>query len=269
MLPGIMTTRPLAVLALFLATLTACRSEGAMEKPKHPEVPEKALQGVARTRLDSPEPTRAQLERRERSLSYLRSRSLPHLDSLPVVEDESTIVPRTGREIAERAMAIAICAVKGETGDHELALDLVERFKAASLFSPKERRFIDEPKPQRQQLVDHAWGYEVLHVVLWSLGYVADLKPPGEICDVPTEVGIVRDRGGVPGLASGARLRALGEVLDRADLYYHLHWTAIELRLRGERSEALDEGVIRERHRALNWLIRYLDQAWDDVTTDT
>lgn len=24
-----------------------------------------------------------------------------------------------------------------------------------------------------------------------------------------------------------------------------------------------------ERHRALNWLIRYMNQAWDEVATDT
>ena len=54
-----------------------------------------------------------------------------------------------------------------------------------------------------------------------------------------------------------------------ADFYYRLHWAAIELRIKGKKSELLDEGVIRERHRALNWLIGYLNQEWDDVTTDT
>ena len=28
-------------------------------------------------------------------------------------------------------------------------------------------------------------------------------------------------------------------------------------------------GVVMERHYALNWLIGYSDQEWDDVTTDT
>ena len=54
-----------------------------------------------------------------------------------------------------------------------------------------------------------------------------------------------------------------------ADLYYRLHWAAIELRIKGKASDQVDEGIIRERHRALNWLIRYLNQEWDDVTTDT
>ncbi|MEO7730336.1 MAG: DUF4272 domain-containing protein [Kofleriaceae bacterium] len=30
-----------------------------------------------------------------------------------------------------------------------------------------------------------------------------------------------------------------------------------------------NEELITERHRALNWLIRYMGQSWDNVTTDT
>jgi hypothetical protein len=34
-------------------------------------------------------------------------------------------------------------------------------------------------------------------------------------------------------------------------------------------SDKLNEEIIGERHRALNWLIRYMDQEWDEITTDT
>ena len=49
-----------------------------------------------------------------------------------------------------------------------------------------------------------------------------------------------------------------------AELYYRLHWAAIELRLQGKKSDKIDEGIVRERHRALNWLIGYMEQKWDD-----
>ena len=66
-----------------------------------------------------------------------------------------------------------------------------------------------------------------------------------------------------------SKCRTTEEILDMADYYYRLHWAAIELRIKGKKSDLLDEGVIRERHRALNWLIGTLNQEWDDVTTDT
>jgi hypothetical protein len=44
----------------------------------------------------------------------------------------------------------------------------------------------------------------------------------------------------------------------------------VDARVNGRATPAgLDADVIMERHHALNWLIGYMDQAWDDVTTDT
>ncbi|MBC7969742.1 MAG: DUF4272 domain-containing protein [Verrucomicrobia bacterium] len=48
-----------------------------------------------------------------------------------------------------------------------------------------------------------------------------------------------------------------------------MHRTAIERRLNNQSCHELDEEVVMERHYALNWLIRHMNQQWDDVTTDT
>lgn len=71
------------------------------------------------------------------------------------------------------------------------------------------------------------------------------------------------------GLAANARLRTMAELLEENDYYYCLHWAAIELRLKGKTNPRINEEIIMERHAALNWLIRYMNQEWDDVTTDT
>jgi hypothetical protein len=239
-----------------------------VDDPRYPTVPEAHLRGFVRTNLDSPSPTAAQLSRRERSLEVLRQFGVPYLAGLPVTEEETELKPRLASEIADRCVGVVICAVKGEGGDPPLITKLVEDFEAASLFSPKEQAFIRTLEPERQQLIDFCWQYEAVHVLLWALGYVAAIHPPSEICDVPKEVGIVRDHGR-RGLALSAKPRTMAELLEQADVYYHLHWSAIELRLRREASPYLDEGIIRERHRALNWLIRFMDDEWDDVGTDT
>jgi len=244
---------------------------GPLRQPvggKHPGVPESALQGHVRTNLDSPRPTPSQLGRRERSLEILKRLGVPYLATLPTVEDDASIAPRQPDEIARRCVAVALCAVKGELNDKDLINRLVADFGAEPYLSPQEAAFIRNQSPTRQELADNAWGYEVVHVLLWSLGYLPELKPPNEICDVPGEAAIVRDHH-AEGLEANAHARRVGELLDMADLYYHYHWSAIELRLHGQSSDALNEEIIRERHRALNWLIRYMDQDWDDVQTDT
>ena len=62
----------------------------------------------------------------------------------------------------------------------------------------------------------------------------------------------------------------MSEVLDQADLIYRYHWAVVDANLKGKLPPGkLDGGVTMERHYALNWLIGYFDQEWDDISTDT
>jgi len=238
------------------------------DRPQYPTVNEKVLKGKARTNLDSPQPTASQLTRKAKSIAAIKELGLPFTDHLPVVEDETSITPRSREEIAERTLALAISAVKGESNDQQLVDSLIARYAAKQLFTPAELAFITNPSPTQQQLTDFAWQYECVHVLLWSLGHVEKLQPPNQICDVPGEISIMRDLGREK-LSSTAHPRSLSDILDQADLYYRLHWAAIELRINGKSSDKANEEIIDERHKALNWLIRYMGQNWDDITTDT
>jgi hypothetical protein len=216
----------------------------------------------------SPSPIAAQLARKQASVAAVKAMGLPWIEHLPVVEDESAVHPRTSDEVVSRCVATVLCAFKGELNDQKLVDQLVEKFAAKSLFSPREQAFVRDRRPPRQDLVSFAWGYECVHVFLWALGYLPQLNPPDQIADVAKEAGMIGEKG-PDRFARDAKLRPLREILDQADLYYRLHWAVIELRLKGTKPAHADEGIIRERHRALNWLIRHMDQAWDDVTTDT
>lgn len=67
-----------------------------------------------------------------------------------------------------------------------------------------------------------------------------------------------------------AKLRPLNEILDPADLIYRYHWAVVDAIINGKAAPAgLDSGVVMERHYALNWLIGYMDQSWDNISTDT
>lgn len=257
------------LILILLISLNACRREQPMsEKQKYPTVDEKTVQGKARTSFDSPQPTPSQLARKAKSIAAIKELGLPFIDHLPVIEDETAINPRSAEEVAERALALAIVAVKGEANDQQLVHELIARYSARELFTPAELAFITNRSPTQQQLTDFTWQYECLHVLLWALGHIEKLQPPNQICDVPGEVSIIRDLGRQK-LSSTARPRALSEILDQADYYYRLHWAAVELRINGKSSDKANEEIIGERHKALNWLIRYMDQNWDDVTTDT
>jgi hypothetical protein len=248
----------------------SCGKEEQVDQPKYPTVDESQLKGVIRTNLDSPDPTPSQLERKKKSIEQVKAMGLPFLKDLPVVEDEHQIKPRTAEEVASRCIAVVLCAVKGETQgkDQPFVDNLVKTYAAETYFSPEEAKFIKNLSPNQQELVDFCWRYECMHVFLWALGHIDKLKPANTICDVANEVGLIREAG-PEAFVSKARLRPLAEILDMADLYYRLNWAAVDLRIKGKKSDKIDEEIIQERHRALNWLIRYMNQEWDDVSTDT
>jgi hypothetical protein len=225
-------------------------------------------QGHARTNLDNPNPTAAQLARKAKSNQAVQALKLPVLDTLPVVEDATQITPRSKEEIARRCLAAYVCAAKGEAGDYETGRKLTDWFKIRDDFSPMESDFMLHQNPSEQEKVDFTWRHECVHVFLWSLGYIDELKPPHENADVDAASQIMRDAGTQAFIAK-ANPRPLDEILDANDYYYRLHWAVVELRLKGLQSPVANEEIIAERHRALNWLIRYMNQEWDEVTTDT
>lgn len=236
-------------------------------RPDGPLVQLPALRGAARTSLDHPVPSPEQRARRARSQAQLEALGAPLLDHLPAVEEAASLLPRTARELADRAVAVALAAVKGEGLEQEVVLEVVRRWHAEELFTPEERAFILDPTPSDQDRARFAWRYEGLDVLLWALGWKEALRPPDQFIDVPADVELVKAHGAA-GLAERARPRGAAELLDQADLYSCLHWAAIELRLEGHPSPRVHEEIVVERHHALGWLVRSLGQEWDEATAD-
>jgi len=219
--------------------------------------------------LKAREPSKEALERMQRSVRKLKDEGVPVIEHLPVIEDSTEAKKRTTEEIAHRAIAIIITAVKGEGLDQPTVESLVKKYGAETFFSPEERAFIKDASPTQPDRIRFSWRYECAWVLLWSLGYVDTLAKPEEICDVPKLVGVLRDRD-TAGFIKDARLRPFSEILDQADVIYRYHWATTDSRIKNKPAPAkLQGGVVQERHYALNWLIGYMDQEWDDISTDT
>ncbi|QDU96953.1 DUF4272 domain-containing protein [Lignipirellula cremea] len=207
--------------------------------------------------------------RKSRSLAILKAEQVPFVKHLPLIETEAESTRRTTEQVATRAMALCIVAVKGEGLGQAILEKLISEYELASAFTPKEKAFINNPTPTEHDRLQFAWRYECYWVMLWALGYIDTLERPGQVCDVGKAVLILRDNGRM-GFLANARLRSQAEILDAADLIYRYHWAVVDARINNRQPPAgLDGGVVMERHHALNWLIGYLDQEWDDVSTDT
>jgi hypothetical protein len=219
--------------------------------------------------LKAREPSKEAAERKQRSIELLKKEGVPTIQHLPVIEDSTEAKKRTTDEIAHRAIAVVIAAVKGEGLDQATVDSLVKKYGADKFFSPDEAKFIKDANPTQQDRINYSWRYECAWVLLWSLGYVDSITKPEGICDVPKLVGILRDRDTAQ-FIKDSKLRPFTEILDQADLIYRYHWAVTEARVKGQPTPAkLEGGVVKERHYVLNWLVGYMDQEWDDISTDT
>jgi hypothetical protein len=207
--------------------------------------------------------------RKDRSITILKTEKVPYIEHLPPIETEADSTRRTTEQVAIRAMALCIVAVKGEGLEQDIIDKLVKEYSLASAFTPHEKEFINNPKPTQHDRVQFAWRYECFWVMLWALGYIDELGRPDTICDVQLAVSIIRENGR-DGFLKNAKLRPQSELLNAADLIYRYHWAVVDARINQRDAPAgLDGGIVMERHHALNWLIGYMDQEWDDVATDT
>jgi len=220
-------------------------------------------------KLERTPPSKEALDRRAGSIKRLTKEGVPIIEHLPVIEDSRTVKARSVEEIAHRAIAVCLTAVKGEGIEQSIIDDLVKKYGADKFFSPKEAAFIKNPKPTQQERIQFSWRYEDYWVLLWALGYVDSLDRPEAMCDVAKAVTILRDRDTAQ-FVKDARVRPLAAILDEADLIYRYHWAVTDARLKGKPAPAkLEGGVVMERHYVLNWLVRYMGQAWDGISTDT
>jgi len=230
--------------------------------------PGKTSTGVPAEHVD---PTKDQKDRRDQSERYCKAHQIPIYTNPNALftDPEDSVTIRTTEEVADRALALWYLGLKSEGLDESLLNAVDKRFHIAAKLTIKEQVFAATKRPTTQQELDAGWKYEDMHVLLWALGFVDSLSYPSRQCDVSADTKILRDLTEVQFMQK-AKLRSKKEILDQADLILRLDWACVNATVNKESAPGnLDKGVVFERHYALNWLIRYLDQKWDDVTTDT
>lgn len=213
------------------------------------------------------------LARKQRSEAQLRAHGLTLPSHLPPVIGDEEVVMRSASEAVRRAFALFLVAVKGESWHANEPLPLArmqERLpRGFDDLTVGERAFLESESPTSEQVIDHVWRYEALSALWWALGRQEELSLATAICDVAELARSVLSTDADAAIAGG-QLRPLPAILDALDLHYRLHWLVRQARLDQREPPAdLDAGVVLERHRALNWLVRFGEADWDDVDTPT
>ena len=174
---------------------------------------------------------------------------------------------RTADEVARRSLALysAVAAAHGVS-----RYDLAEWLKREGLWgelSPYELRFLTDPQAVEKERMRMTWFAEALYILLWSIGKIKDLPPPSK-CDTDLIINAMPLWGATAGFIQSAALKT-AEVRNTAEAIYDIRVDIRKAqRLRGPLLSGHDPDVAFFRHYALNWLIGYCGQSWDEITPD-
>jgi hypothetical protein len=209
------------------------------------------------------------IDRKLRSETILQAEGVPFFAALPVVETTAEALKRSKEEVALRALCLIFVAAKGEGLEDKVVERVLKSYGLWPHLTPKELAFVLDNSPSQHDRVQFIWRYEAASTLLWALGLVAQLGKPVQPCDVEFVVSTMTGTT-ISQFIEDSELRPIADILDQVDLIYRYHWAVRNARTKGQQIPAdLNPDVTDERHHALNWLIGYLEQAWDDVSTDT
>ena len=214
------------------------------------------------------------LARKARTEAALSALGLRVPSSLPATLAEFELRMREPAEIAARALATLAAAVRAEavSTDNELssAHILARLPDAQAALSPRELDFMQTAQPDDQSVTNMGWRYECVAVFAWALGLQEELLFPESICDVSALSRLFFEAGTVNAVLRQARPVDATELLDALDETFRLHWCVRDAQINQKPvPEGLLPGVVTERHRALNWLVRFENADWDDVDMPT
>jgi len=214
----------------------------------------------------------AKLSRKEQSEKILKSHNIKINFSLPHIELDEEVSIRARAEIAQRLVLLCVTnlvAFDNITGAK--ALEFLGENNLLPYITPDEKAFLESPTPEKRN--QESWKCECIWVLAWALNLINDLEFPDHLCDLnkidKEDYPISDSNDPNKYLNRNFTLRSKSEILNAADLYYRMDWAVVDARLNGLAIEPLNPGVVYERHYALNWLINYMDQEWDEVSCDT
>lgn len=213
-----------------------------------------------------------QKKRKTASEEILKAHQIKINSHLPFIASETNTTIRSPREIAERVAVLAITnmvAFGEDTGEE--ALKYIKHHRLLDKVSPKELEFLKNPTDELR--ARETWRCESIWTLMWALRITKDLGFPDEVANLdkipPKKYPIGKHTTPNEFIKKIKSSRSKTELLNANDLYYRINWACLDARIAGKELEIVNPGTVYERNYALNWLINYKNQAWDDVTCDT
>lgn len=214
-------------------------------------------------------------ERKERSEQKILKKGIGINKWLPMIPPSSTVKLRDIDDICKRAIAallstqVAFEISNQNYKDVKFFIDLMKQFNVSDCLNVKEQNLVNAQFSE-QDVIDVIWEYECYWSLVWALGLVDNIEDAGAVCDCETAVHLVADCADYEEFKSKCKMRDIEDILDMLDLYYRYHWATVQHKWIDKELPIgdLNEEIVYERRRGLEWLISDEDN-WYDISLDT
>lgn len=204
-------------------------------------------------------------EVKNRSHDILVAQGVRINESLPLIEAPNELNPQSAESVARRAVVLVHVAGIGFGQQGARMMAPLKQFRLLQYASAQEIRLLNADAYTEQERTNAAWLVECIQALGWCLGFV-DLDPFTR-CDDDLASHFPKLFADPSDFIANATLRPFTELYQQADLHYRLHWAARNDRLVGAHSP-LEEGVILERRKAIDWVIG-VESDWDEMPLNT
>jgi hypothetical protein len=184
--------------------------------------------------------------------------------------EEAAAKRRGADEVAKRALILAAVTSCTVNEPRSAVIAWLKYEKLWRETTPMERKYLLERVSSRRKIV-FSWRIEALVPLLWALNKIQRMPKLSERC-VPAslEGTVIRPPHPTRQYIASASLRSEAEISAEYENIYQAHWKVRDAwRKNKSPPKRFDPEVVQERHHGFNWLMGYMNQPWDDVTTDT
>lgn len=170
---------------------------------------------------------------------------------------------RSPHEVAERTLALfSIVAITFGAPKNEIMEWLLET-TLINVLTPKEKGYLNNASTNES--ISFSWKSEALLILVWALNLIETIPASNLECDasifqeiLPPFFDISEEE-----FIFNAKLRDDNELFDMGVILQDEHAQA-----RASNDKIRIE-ILQERHHAINWILGYYNQVWDEITTDT
>lgn len=179
-------------------------------------------------------------------------------------------VPRTAKEIARGALVLSAVIACAYGASKEETIKWLQREGLWAGVSPLEMEFLSNDVSEKER-ANLTWKVEALVPLLWTINKIGSMPALTQQCNTgPLKSAVIWPPAETREYIESSVLRSEDELEGEYEKVYQAHWKVRDARINGRPiSDGYDPEVIYERHYGFNWIIGYMGQSWDDVSTDT